>query len=307
VSQYSIERLSADNLHKLQTLYKAVFHKTVSVDFLQKKYDTRFTGVQFIGYLALSPDKTAAAFYGVLPCYFSLQGRVFLAAQSGDTMTHPSHQRAGLFLQLAEKTYALATEKGIELIFGFPNQNSLPGFQKLKWTFLPSAMKRFTFDSYPSKIYAVTRIPFLLLSRNWILRKMYRDHTKISHVANDIHPDGLLRDDRFVEYKKYSNSMFIQIEGARAWLKSDGILKVGYVDVSGIASMPNFLRNLKQVALRSGSRHLLFLTMENTRLFKALAPFAMPQDSFPIGFLPLTPGGWNFSDVEFEYCDIDIF
>lgn len=305
--QYFIERLSADNLHNLKTLYKAVFHKTVSLDFLQKKYDTRFTGCQFIGYLAFSSDRSPAAFYGVLPCYFSLQGRVFVAAQSGDTMTHPDHRRAGLFVKLAEKTYALARENDIELVFGFPNQNSLPGFRKLRWMFLPSAMKRFTFDSYPSKFYRAIGIPFLFLRRHWALRNIYRDNSATGNIRKSVSTNGILRDDRFIEYKKYGNSVITEIEGAGVWLKSDGILKIGYLDISQIVSLPAFLKKLKQVAAWTGSRQVLFLTTENTALFKALTPYAVPQDSFPIGFLPLTLQDWNFSDVEFEYCDIDIF
>jgi len=41
---------------------------------------------------------------------------------------------AGLFLQLARLTMTACRQSGIRLLFGFPNQYSLPGFlEKLGW------------------------------------------------------------------------------------------------------------------------------------------------------------------------------
>ena len=89
-----------------------------------------------IGFLAFDEDGSPVAFYGVFPCLASWEGQTMLVAQSGDTMTHPSHTRKGLFILLANMTYNLAKEKGVKLIFGFPNQNSFSGFaNRLNWKF----------------------------------------------------------------------------------------------------------------------------------------------------------------------------
>jgi len=48
---------------------------------------------------------------------------------------------------LAKLTYKLAEERKIQLVFGFPNKNSLPGFQnKLDWKFYGS-MQNFTISN----------------------------------------------------------------------------------------------------------------------------------------------------------------
>src|SRR6185295_4439504 len=75
-----------------------------------------------------------AAFYGVFPVLVLISGKEVLAAQSGDTMTHRDHQKKGLFIKLAQRTFETCREKGIELVFGLPNSNSYHGFtKKLNW------------------------------------------------------------------------------------------------------------------------------------------------------------------------------
>ena len=50
------------------------------------------------------------------------------------TMVAESHRKFGLFTQLAKETYRVATEGGVDFVFGFPNSQSTPGFRKrLDW------------------------------------------------------------------------------------------------------------------------------------------------------------------------------
>src|SRR5579863_4993658 len=131
---YTIERLSKKNLGELDKLHHAVYRKQHPPGYFIKKYDTAYTGAEYIGYIAYNSHKTPIAFYGVIPCFIRYKEQLYLAAQSADTMTHPQYRFKGLFVQLANITFDLAREQGIELIFGFPNQNSLHGFLvKLKW------------------------------------------------------------------------------------------------------------------------------------------------------------------------------
>jgi hypothetical protein len=134
--EYMFERLTDQNLHDLQILIKDLYGREEPIENLIRKYDTSTWGVQYIGYIAYSKNREVAAYYGVFPVMLEIHGENILAAQSGDTMTHRHHQRKGLFIQLAYMTYELAKEVGIQFIFGFPNDNSFPGFQKkLNWKF----------------------------------------------------------------------------------------------------------------------------------------------------------------------------
>lgn len=50
------------------------------------------------------------------------------------TMVAESHRKFGLFTQLAQECYRIATEGGVDFVFGFPNSQSTPGFRKrLDW------------------------------------------------------------------------------------------------------------------------------------------------------------------------------
>jgi hypothetical protein len=54
------------------------------------------------------------------------------ALLSLNTATAPEHQGKGLFTQLAQATFAAATQQGFSCVYGVANQNSTPGFvQKL--------------------------------------------------------------------------------------------------------------------------------------------------------------------------------
>lgn len=83
--------------------------------------------------LAMDGERLAA-FYTLMPVRLRLGGETVLAAQSMDTMTHPDYRGRGLFLKLAKACYDLAAAMGVEVVYGFPNENSYPGFiRRLNW------------------------------------------------------------------------------------------------------------------------------------------------------------------------------
>ena len=72
--------------------------------------------------------------YALWPQRLRLGTEVVQAAQSLDTMTHPDYRGQGMFTVLAKEAMGYAEERGIEVLFGFPNSASYPGFvTKLDW------------------------------------------------------------------------------------------------------------------------------------------------------------------------------
>ena len=130
---YTFQRINIHNIADLIPIYKSAFKQDILIDFLLKKNVTECFGTSFIGYIAYDLNFTPAAFYGVYPCKACYKHSEILVAQSGDTMTDPEHQRKGLFMILAQKTYELAKKEGIKLVYGFPGEYSYPGFMKLDW------------------------------------------------------------------------------------------------------------------------------------------------------------------------------
>lgn len=75
-----------------------------------------------------------AAIYTYLPMILKLMDRKVTAMQSFDTLTDYRHRSKGLFIKLATKLEQEERTKNIELVFGFPNENSMHGFiKKLKF------------------------------------------------------------------------------------------------------------------------------------------------------------------------------
>ncbi|WP_181232812.1 GNAT family N-acetyltransferase [Enhygromyxa salina] len=79
-------------------------------------------GEQLVGQYAISPRR--------LVC----NGERQLAALSLDTMTDPDYGRQGIFTASAEASYARLIDNGFTCVYGFPNANSIHGFEKrLDW------------------------------------------------------------------------------------------------------------------------------------------------------------------------------
>ncbi|MFV8752244.1 GNAT family N-acetyltransferase [Nannocystaceae bacterium ST9] len=78
--------------------------------------------------------------YAVSPRRVWFCGAEQRAALSLDTMTHPDYGRQGIFSASAEACYARMVERGFAFVYGFPNANSIHGFEKyLRWkTVMPT-------------------------------------------------------------------------------------------------------------------------------------------------------------------------
>ncbi len=100
-----------------------------------KKYTPKFLNWQYnlnpngkvLGYDAFLNNELAGH-YVTIPVQYIFNGVLLKGLLSLNTAIHPHHQGKGLFTQLAQKTYAHASELGYEFVIGVANQNSTPGF-----------------------------------------------------------------------------------------------------------------------------------------------------------------------------------
>jgi hypothetical protein len=89
-----------------------------------------------IGFDAWDGDKLAAH-YVLIPIDANIAGLKMRVLLSLNTATHPNYQGRGLFVNLAERTYAVASGLGFGAVYGIANANSTPGFtRKLGFQFL---------------------------------------------------------------------------------------------------------------------------------------------------------------------------
>jgi hypothetical protein len=128
---YKIKRIDSESISDFLKLYKIVFGKTRDENYQKAKYATSSFGATNLGYLAYSEDNEVAAYYGILPVIAQLNDQSFLAAQSGDTMTHPNHQGKGLFVTLAKKTYEFSCFRKKRKCEKLSNLPSSPTFHQI--------------------------------------------------------------------------------------------------------------------------------------------------------------------------------
>lgn len=75
-----------------------------------------------------------AAIYAVFPVAMKVDGRRTLGVQSLDTLTDAAYRGKGLFVRMAKANYERCAREGVEIVYGFPNGNSVHGFlTKLEW------------------------------------------------------------------------------------------------------------------------------------------------------------------------------
>jgi hypothetical protein len=223
-NEYTIVKASENNIGWLLQLLKANGSTCISLDQLKKKYDTSYTGHSYIAHFAISSEGQPAAFFCLFPSYLWIDGEKVLAGQSADIITHPNHQRRGLFGLLGRATEDLALQIGMSHLFAFPNSNSFPGFVKsLGWQHTGN----FHFQQHMLRSFAWFRI-FRRLNltgvydRLMMLRirkiRLNTDDRRLINV-NDI--NGQLRNSSFYKYKEWNGSVWIEYQGLALWLRRD--------------------------------------------------------------------------------------
>ena len=159
--QFRFRLVAEENLASLSEMFDLCFGIKVDDRYFRWKYLGNPAG-PVVAFEALDGD-VPAAFYGVIPELYVIQGQISRIYQSMDTATHPAYQRRGLFVKLATMTYerVKALDGHLEII-GFPGTQSHPGFvKKLGWK---------TVHDLPFLFAPVALLPLLSLGRRSGLR-----------------------------------------------------------------------------------------------------------------------------------------
>ena len=314
---YKFIKLDSSLLHKLYDLHCAVYKNPVPKHLFIKKFISSDGNIKAIGFCASLDSNDIVAYYGVFPGKYLFRGKDIIAAQSGDTMTHPKHQGKGLFVELAKLTYAECKSQGIAFVWGIPNNNSATGFyRKLSWKslYLIKSIK-----------IIIPSIPIALLKDNEAGEKLYYNYinklakflwinTYDVKVNISLPDDSLLVSNRV--YNKYSDDHryeFLIYEREQgnviALLKvSKYLVKIGYIKFpSSILGKLRLIGKLFAFSFLSGSFLIKYYFSENTvQICNLSIPPFLIKDS-------LTCGAISFDksiDVNYlgiTYCDYDTY
>jgi hypothetical protein len=122
---------NGDEPHILH-LFNLVFKQEMSLPFWKWRFLENPYGK---GIIKLMYDvNKLIGHYAVMPISVQVTNRPMKAVFSMTTMTHPDYSGRGIFTFLAEEVYSSCVKQGFSFVYGFPNDNSYPGFtRKLGW------------------------------------------------------------------------------------------------------------------------------------------------------------------------------
>lgn len=104
------------------------------IRFWNWKYRSSPFGPAFIQVIRHDGDIVATGC--LLPMNLLVKGRPLSAFQTCDIAVHPDFRRRGFLKKVLDARKLLALEKGGDLLFSFPNANSLPGYIKSGWEYV---------------------------------------------------------------------------------------------------------------------------------------------------------------------------
>ena len=81
---------------------------------------------------------------------------------------------------------------------------------------------------------------------------------------------------------------------------------MGYFDFPNEVQLGQALKQLKQIAQRSGINEVLFQVDPVTKQYQGLKGFLPAQDSWPIGYLCFDEH-FDINQTAFNYADLDTF
>ncbi len=309
---YRFQKLTPENIHDLKSIYLDAFGKEISVERLDAKFNTKFAGVSYVGFIAYHESGEPAAFYGSFPCYADYNSEKYLIAQSGDTMTHSKHRGKGLFTQLAKETFEYCRQNGFHLIFGFPNQNSYPGFvKKLDWIHFDNL------DAYLVRVNSM--IGHRIKKQKTSSKKIDLEKCKqimcelpkskaFSSSCLDADIPVIDHSQEFCDYKQYEDNYLVEIDGIGVWLKlTDNYLLIGDIEKATEEKWYKVLQSLKKIAKQMGVLYIRFNSSTNVPLLKFFSKYGRKME------VQYAIAGLQFTDavpmerMKFTAADIDIF
>lgn len=303
-----LERLRESHFPAVQGLFKAVFHKHLSPDFLRQKYDSRYLDIPYLAHLAFEGDQ-AIAFAGALPMPFRRGDSHFAGLQFCDYMTLEHRRRRGIHTDLMNLGLEAARRQGLDFAFAMHSQASAAGDSRIGWQSI-SPMQVFVQGGQSG---VLTKAWRRISGKNAQAGARFRELTRPWHlpgyVGQNSAPGHRLHVDYsagFMQSRQQGGSFALQMPGFRAWLKAERHLIVGDLQVIDPGSFDGDWQALRLLASQAGLSGVVMQFQEASR---EAALFRGRQDWVPGHFphwIPLKPG-FDASDLWLNAGDFDTF
>jgi hypothetical protein len=156
---------------------------------LRWMHQQNLSGLNSIYYAIDKETQDIAATYAYLPVMLHCMNKIVLGIQAIDALTDYRHRSKGLFIKLASKLEKEESTKNYDLVYGFPNVNSVHGHVKqLGFTYLgevPFLIKPFRISYLFKKILKAKEADILQINCNLLIPRQYKlkDHIEIKEIT----------------------------------------------------------------------------------------------------------------------------
>jgi hypothetical protein len=297
-NNYTVTRIRQEDMPGLEKLFRKVYQRPVSPGYFKRKLATGYTGLDNAGFIASSSENEVVAVLCVVPCTILVNGKRIKAAQLTDGMTDSFHRRNGLFGELVTAIIELAKQSGIELLFGFPNQDSYQPLLKNGWE-QQQQLDRFVIPVERSALWLFRRLTGLKL-----LKSGERPDNIHSVIRDGF--DGIDRNPDHITYKlSLSNYGLVKTTDGKAWAKTGSDLSIGDMNVED-EGFERLLKKVYREAVRNGVYNIHFQCSRGSRLHYLFSRRYRAIPSFPVLMKKINPD-LDTGRIKFTYADIDIF
>jgi|LakMenEpi03Aug12_release.lakeMendotaPanAssembly.Ray.scaffolds.fasta_scaffold562450_2 GNAT superfamily N-acetyltransferase len=306
---YIFKKVSIRDIEDIATVFNNTRGTNRPARYFLDKFQTP-SEKEYMGVVAYDEKGNPVCHTAMIPLPFIYKGEKILAAVSGDTVTIPAHQRKGLFKEASLKLLDYAREDGVQLIFRIPNPTTFQGLMNHLDYHHIGDFYGFTISVKPyfPIIKFFNRFKLLKL-RNFYVRlflEIFRKH-KAEKFENSIIRQGfsgIPHDDKFYNYKNYSENYLLGIGMNKFWFKIDDGIVIGDMELN---DSENFITQLKSFCKKIGFHKMTFFAMEGTEEYRILSKTIEPKKGLPVCIHNTAGTKYDLTQIRFSFADHDSF
>jgi GNAT superfamily N-acetyltransferase len=299
-STWIIKQVTRDTIADIEQLHFSVYASKPVPNHYLYKFATGYTGIDYLCLLAYTIDGEPVSSLCLVPCFISYEGRRILAAQLTDGMTALQFRKKGLAGLLVDHIVSLATEKGIQLLFGFPNEAAYPVWVSKGWKPV-EIMDRFMIPVPRSMQWYISS--FMKRTLSMMVPGIEQEGCNNSVFASGF--AGIERSKEYFRYKSYTYTKVILNNGDKAWIKSGDNLAIGDMEVTD-KGFDEMIEKILVIAEQTGAKKVFFQASKGSWLHELFLQRYRAEPAFPVIFRTI---GQDImpEKIRFTFADIDIF
>jgi len=257
-SSYKVEKSNSNNIHFLVQLFKETRNIQFKTEYFKQKNEINFLP-SYCSFFAVDTNGKPCAHCGSYASEVLINNKKVVALQIADVITHPNHQRKGLFAVLLNAAEEHAKSLNIPLLFAVPNEQSEPGFvRSLLWR-----------ADHKLNVYFwnVSTIPLLKMAHKLKLASLFRFFwvqpiLSIFKYKNDLIGNDKnnrpLKSKEFITHKEFNNNFIVKYKGLIIYAKIEGVLTIGDLEDGLNKNAAEILKILNSFARPLGISEIRF-------------------------------------------------